>query len=428
MWNSMWSIVALALSCAACLPERPPAWPGPVGDPNARSAKDLFDMSYAVVIGVGKYASEQMQELPTAAADARSVKERLDKEGFDTTLLLDGDATKESMVERITSVLERAGKKDRVLIYFAGHADTFGEKLGYLLPYDATQTVSGVSMVEINSWLRNAEANQVMLIVDACFSGLAVVPSRSPTNARASEYVVSLAEERSRTWLVAGTKKQRAYQSRSGGIFTRFVLQALDGAADTQPKDGWVTGTELSAYVQPRVTEYVRTTLNVAQMPQSLQEGDGDYVFQLPGATATAPGHGAISEPSGEARRGNRALDVVSAAVRGALPGLAVGALSIVPYAVAEAKTNSLRTDCRDQLSTDCDFEERRRSVRTWDTIHEASLISGAVLAGLGVGACAGFELCLWPAAWWFGTQESANPASVRLSISPVGVALHAAY
>ena len=68
------------------------------------------------------------------------------------------------------------------------------------------------------------------------------------------------------------------YLEREGeGVFTRSFLDALDGAADANG-DGYVTATEIGAYVAPRVTNET----GARQSPQSGRlEGEGEIAFEV---------------------------------------------------------------------------------------------------------------------------------------------------
>lgn len=59
---------------------------------------EIYDRSYAVVIGVNEYRSDSIPRLQGAVRDAREVAKALTEQGFETTVLLDGKATRSPLL------------------------------------------------------------------------------------------------------------------------------------------------------------------------------------------------------------------------------------------------------------------------------------------------------------------------------------------
>lgn len=90
------------------------------------SSMQLYDNSWAVVIGVNQY--QKWPSLQYCVNDAKSVRDRLVTLGFPTQnifYLTDAQATK-NQIERVLGdeLRRKVGKDDRVFIYFAGHGQT----------------------------------------------------------------------------------------------------------------------------------------------------------------------------------------------------------------------------------------------------------------------------------------------------------------
>ena len=92
----------------------------------ALTTDDIYDDSWALIIGIDKYYS--VQNLDYATADAISIQELLiNKYNFSSPnvqLLLDRKATKAGILKAFSTITKNAGENDRVLIYFAGHGET----------------------------------------------------------------------------------------------------------------------------------------------------------------------------------------------------------------------------------------------------------------------------------------------------------------
>lgn len=329
--STLWIAIACCAGCTLGMRAQPNSLPssGPESKRgveavtvNASASNHLYEQSVAVTIGIDAY--RELNPLAGAARDARKVATALEAQGFRVTRLLNGEATRSRISELLGRELREGLSKDsRVLIYFAGHGATVGppdKRLGYLMPSDATkaQTVaSGISMEEMQRWFALYESKHVMLIADACYSGLALnrgsEPSTRALSADAEEYLRIITSERARVSLVAGTDKQQAHEADGIGIFTDFVLSGIAGKADAN-KDDLVTSDELAAYVKPGVFQEVRKRFGVTQTPQSAHLGQGDFVFT----------HSAQSE-RGPCATGQECLKLARAALR---MGHTSGALS----------------------------------------------------------------------------------------------------
>jgi C-terminal processing protease CtpA/Prc len=82
--------------------------------------------------------------------------------------------------------------------------------------------------------------------------------------------------------LTAGGKGELAHEESGHGVFTKYVLEALDGAADRDEK-GFITFSDMASYVKPKVSRYTATK----QIPQyGSIDGEGEFVFVLAGLPA----------------------------------------------------------------------------------------------------------------------------------------------
>lgn len=75
--------------------------------------------------------------------------------------------------------------------------------------------------------------------------------------------------------VTAGGKGEQVQEKEGHGLFTTYFLRALEGEADIN-NDKVVTGTELGAYLRPRVSDASRN----AQTPLfGRLEGEGEFLF-----------------------------------------------------------------------------------------------------------------------------------------------------
>jgi len=123
----------------------------------AITTDDIYDNSYALIIGIDKY--ENVRSLDYAVKDAEDIQSMLiDKFHFqqdNIVLLKNEEATKTSILQEFSNITKKAGANDRVLIFFAGHGETEdlpdGGEMGYLLPVDGNNTDLYISSLK---WMR----------------------------------------------------------------------------------------------------------------------------------------------------------------------------------------------------------------------------------------------------------------------------------
>ena len=250
----------------------------------ATSVSSPYGNSWAVIIGIDQYKTAP--GLQYAVNDARSIAAALPALGFpkeNIFLQLNEKATRGNIVSLLGDALPKKVKADdRLFVFFAGHGATRslpgGGNLGYLVPYDGDLDRlhgSALSMRELRDISRLIPAKQIFYAVDACYSGLLLeraVPSLSPT---AQGYLEVVTKRRVRQILTAGLKDQPVLEEAGHGVFTRRLLEGLNGKAD-QNSDGIITGLELGSWVASRVAS---STENRQTPTFGTIEGDGQFVF-----------------------------------------------------------------------------------------------------------------------------------------------------
>jgi peptidoglycan/xylan/chitin deacetylase (PgdA/CDA1 family)/uncharacterized caspase-like protein len=264
-----------------------PATPqtSPAATAAAPDAAPLYRDSWAVVVGIDKY--EHWPALAYAVNDAKAIRDVLIRRyRFNpdhVTLLLDGEATRDRILAAIGDRLTdptRVKKDDRVFVFFAGHGTTrrlpSGKALGYLVPADAdleNYQSQAISMTNFQDVSDAIPARHLFLVTDACYSGLAL------TRGGPQQYLREVTGRVARQVLTAGGADETVADNGPNGhsIFTWTLLQGLEGRADLSG-DGFITASELAAYVGPLVSSVSRQTPAFGSLPGS--EG-GEFVFEL---------------------------------------------------------------------------------------------------------------------------------------------------
>jgi uncharacterized caspase-like protein len=271
-----------------------------------------FDEPYrnsaAILIGVTSYEgagrNTGFRDLPGSNALLDALRDELVRLGFpprNIVTLREEQATRKAIVETLARFHGGGGKPvDRLFVYFAGHGDhvegfpTGGgqDPIGYVVPYDFDRDqaiLSGIPMDELRrNVFRYITARQVLLMIDACSSGLAIPRSMGAPDLEKAVRWRALRERTAapyRAIFVASTGAAEAY-AKTEGIFSQALLLGLRGAADLN-RDHVIVPLELQQFIDERVRNRANA-LGVSQTPEFYDEGEGRMVF-LPTADSDAP-------------------------------------------------------------------------------------------------------------------------------------------
>lgn len=135
--------------------------------PNGETAKALKRTAF--VVGNNNY--RHVQKLLNPINDAKAVAEKLDRIGFDVTMVLDAD--ERTLRKALAEYRKSSAGSDIALFYFAGHGvQISGEN--YFLPVsinassnDAVRNQS-LALNEVRQQLRRASAGLTIFMLDAC--------------------------------------------------------------------------------------------------------------------------------------------------------------------------------------------------------------------------------------------------------------------
>lgn len=298
----------------------------------------FYHKSWAVVIGINHYQDSSLN-LEYAVNDAQSIATRFQQMGFEVIALMNQDATRERILDLLTRDLpEKIGRNDSLVIFYAGHGATGrlpnGNEVGFIVPYDArrnfdivnetirigdyqefTQRTNFVSLEDIRNISETVQAKHLFYILDGCYSGFldpAVYNFRSPLRTEGAEQqsggsgssrglapvvapiakqtqqakidIKGLEEEIRLTSrntvqvLTAGSSGETVSEKAGHGIFTYYLLRALDGVADYN-KNCVIRASELATYLKeivPPASEYSQTPLF------NRVSGEGEVIFIPP--------------------------------------------------------------------------------------------------------------------------------------------------
>ena len=250
--------------------------------------------AYLLVVGVSRYENPHYN-LNYSAADATAIGDQLRShqeilrryQPVEVVPLLNEEATKANILLALKLLagteknppstapaalrkLKAAQPEDAIVFYFSGHGMAQGDRF-YLIPHDLgylgpkskldgagldSIVRHGVSDLELDDALQSVDADQLLFILDACYSGQALQSDdqrRGPMNTRG---LAQLAYEKGMYVLTASQSDEVAFES--AGLQHSYLAYALveegikSGAADSD-RNGQIFLQEWLDYATERV-------------------------------------------------------------------------------------------------------------------------------------------------------------------------------
>ena len=181
----------------------------------------------------------------------------------DVTLL--PEATSARAIRALGRFFAAAARDDVLLVYFSGHGkvDQGGRLHLCMQDTEASDLLStAVSSARINEFADASHARNVVIVLDCCYAGAFRGSDLGDAVAGPGRYVLTSCR---------GTQLANdATVENSTSFFTQHLVDGLVGAAADPDGDGYVTFSDLYAYVDRRLREAGK------QIPQRRVDGDGD--------------------------------------------------------------------------------------------------------------------------------------------------------
>jgi caspase domain-containing protein len=234
-------------------------------------------------IGIDQYDSPEWDVLVNPVNDVNRMEETLRESfNFDSIpewVLRDGQATQMAIRRLIDDLGQSLRPEDNLVFFYAGHgaerATMFdGEvvrRTGYIVPVSVKGSVKDnpsqyLAINEILADIAGLPSRHVLVILDSCFSGMALDNTFNKMRGESSQQARDLIGRRSRRVLTSAQADQLAADGggrfEGNSLFTGWLAEGLRRAAEgtdegrTNPDsntDGMVTVTELFNFVSAAV-------------------------------------------------------------------------------------------------------------------------------------------------------------------------------
>ena len=237
-----------------------------------------------ITIGVNQYVDPQLN-LDYSVPDAQSIATILNNNDFskfkkiEKRQLYNSSATKLSIMSELIN-LSNGAATDVLAIYFAGHGISI-EGEWYFLPHETKLqpdmkyfTQVGISASELSAIFVDSKIQQILLMVDACYSGASVDSFRRLQNSQ-RHFSRDMSKSVGITVVTATRKDQEAAElSELGhGLFTYVLSKGMSGEADWWPKNNEVSAHELAKFSTDTIPLFSKKFLGSAQEPTAFTMG-----------------------------------------------------------------------------------------------------------------------------------------------------------
>jgi Caspase domain len=269
----------LALALAVLAPPAPgiaqvATRSGEIGAPPERADGSAGRYLFAAV-GINAYqAAGAWKPLDNPVNDVTAMREalrdRFKFESPDEWILVNEQATKIGIERLVDDLSHKLGPDDNLVFFYAGHGaelvDSVGgqarRRRGYIVPVSAKVSLRDAAseFIEIRALLSDLAglpARHVLVILDSCYSGMAlgggnVIKMRGEE----TQQVQDLEGRVSRRVITSAQSDQLAADGGAdfphNSLFTGWFVEALKEASESDP-DGVVTTTELYTFVRSHV-------------------------------------------------------------------------------------------------------------------------------------------------------------------------------
>jgi WD40 repeat protein len=229
---------------------------------------------HVLTIGLNEYQNPALN-LNYARPDAQGIMEFFKQNGkglfknVSITELYNEQATKAGILSKLNQLVNTY-PEDAVVIYLAGHGENIEEDW-YFIPYELTYPEreeevksKALSSDELSTCIRDIKAQKILLLIDACKSGAALVAFRGFEDRKA---LSQLSRATGVHVVAASGKDQFASEVKElgHGVFTYTLLEGLKGRAAGNGET--VTVRKLLGYLEEELPELTKKYRQEAQYP-----------------------------------------------------------------------------------------------------------------------------------------------------------------
>jgi tetratricopeptide (TPR) repeat protein len=260
----------------------------------------------SIYVGVGIRTYKYFEELPQAINDVTEISKILEPHGYKVGVIIDPDKTHALTELDVRLPVDTFNRGGSLVVLWSGHGEPTPEGQLHLIAHDGKPRETPLITAGYLAGLAiRTGASQVLLILDTCYSGKAVIP----TIDLAERIVRELPPQAERVWIGVIASAMDFEQARDG-VFGTLLLKLLrEGPSDPQLRIRWsahnegVRGDDLMDAI---VKEW---DTSIPERPKPASVGDPWVMF---------PG---IPNPTYDSNAPDRVVEHLLLAARGVGPG-----------------------------------------------------------------------------------------------------------
>jgi WD40 repeat protein len=247
----------------------------------------LPDKYFALVVGISQYPSFGINLSPDVLKDAEDVERvlsRKDRGGYlpENVVRLPQEKATKNGIEDALAVVATKAKDSTLFVYFSGHGIEIkeGPYAGdYILPADGdvpgqNEPVNAIQDTEFLTWLDAIPARNVFVALDCCHAA-GIVERTNPLIGVGLQGLENSLAGKGWAVLSAAGKDQRSWLGDGNSIFTRHLVDGLDGGIVSP--DGLIRANQLLPYVSARVSIDASVSHHQRQEPRYVAGPDDDF-------------------------------------------------------------------------------------------------------------------------------------------------------
>jgi hypothetical protein len=245
--NGMWGEKWVRTEPAIPIPADPVIATPEVSSPSTPPPTRIWKLeggrqAWVLVVGIQKYKTKDIPTLPYAKMDAEKVRqwfiERAGLPKANVHALLNEEATRKNLMDKIDWLRKTAQPTDAVFVYFSCHGapelaiNGSGYNAKYLVLYDTDPVhlySTGFPLDDLNNKMDGIKASTQVVILESCYAGPVgkeVMKGASTADLVIRSTAIKQMGKTGRIILTASSGRQVALGlPDKGGVFTHFLLE-----------------------------------------------------------------------------------------------------------------------------------------------------------------------------------------------------------
>lgn len=242
-----------------------------------------------LLIGVSKYKSDDIDDLPFCKNDLSKLKEtlKLNLGINEKNIFVLGEkpeeATRANILRFIKSAKSLTDSSETLLVYFTGHGVSLSNN-GYIITYDTEPDIisdTSIPIARLQNELKEVNGKNKVMFIDSCFSGAHFGKSTGTSES----FFEKLDELINEGWSIfsscKGDEISWFHEEEEISVFTHFLIEGFKGNAIKNGNSKKLSLEDLVTYVTRNVAAWSLKNRSKSQTPTIRNERVGSLHFEV---------------------------------------------------------------------------------------------------------------------------------------------------